>query len=341
MKSYRKFNFVVTILIALILTGTIGYKFLLDVSLVDALYMTVITISTVGYAEVATMDAKAKLFSIFIILLSLGTVGYLFTSIVSSFLEGDLKDAWRRRRMESQITKLKDHYIICGAGETGQNAIKQFKRSNVPFIVIDNDEEKINELIEDKIYAIHGDATEEDILDKARIKYAKGLISSLPKDADNVYTVLTGREMNSNLYIVSRAINKNADERLKKAGANNTISPNEIGGRRMAALMLRPTVIAFLDIITHAGDVILDLEDVVICENSIIVNKSLREIKIPEKTGLIVLAIKKYNSEKLVFNPNSDEILKIGDTMVVLGTEDQVTQLRKIANDIGKRYLSL
>ncbi|MFT5873941.1 MAG: voltage-gated potassium channel [Clostridium sp.] len=340
MERYRKINFVIIILIALILTGTIGYKFLLNVSIVDALYMTVITISTVGYAEVATMDAKAKLFTIFIIFLSLGIVGYLFTSIVSSFLEGDLKNAWRRRRMESQITKLKDHYIICGAGETGQNAIKQFKRSNVPFIVIDKDEEKINELIGDKIYAIHGDATEEDILDKARIKYAKGLISSLPKDADNVYTVLTAREMNNNLYIVSRAINKNADERLKKAGADNTISPNEIGGCRMAALMLRPTVIAFLDIITHAGEVILDLEDVVICENSIIVNKTLQEVKIPEKTGLIVLAIKKNNSDKLVFNPSSDEILKIGDTMVVLGTEDQVILLRKIANDIGQRYLS-
>jgi len=338
MESYRKLNFVVAILIALILTGTIGYKFLLNVSVVDALYMTVITISTVGYAEVASMDAKAKLFTIFIIFFSLGTVGYLFTSIVSLFLEGDLKDAWRRRRMESQITKLKDHYIICGAGETGYNAIKQFKKSNVPFIVIEKEEEIINKLMGENIYAIQGDATEESILDNARIQYAKGLISSLPKDADNVYTVLTAREMNNNLYIVSRAINKNADERLKKAGANNTISPNEIGGNRMAALMLRPTVIAFLDMITHAGDVILDLEDVVICGNSIIVNKSLREVKIPERTGLIILAIKKNNSEKISFNPNSDEILEIGDTMVVLGTEGQVIQLRKIANDIEQRY---
>lgn len=140
---------------------------------------------------------------------------------------------------------------------------------------------------------------------------------------------------------MSRAINKNAEGRLKKAGANNTISPNEIGGRRMAALMLRPTVIAFLDIITHAGDVVLDLEDVVICEHSTILNKSLSEIKIPEKTGLIVLAIKKYNNEKLVFNPSSDEIVKLGDTMVVLGTEEQVNKLRKIAYDIGQRRLSV
>lgn len=192
----------------MVLTGTIGYKILLDLSLVDALYMTVITISTVGYGEVALMDAEAKIFSIFIIFISLGTVGYLFTSIVSSFLEGDLKDAWRRRRMESNIDKLNNHYIICGAGETGSNAIKQFIKSKLPFIVIDTDEEKIKHFVEDGIFAIHGDATQEDILKKARIKYAKGLISAFGKDADNVYTVLTAREMSENLFIVSRAIDK-------------------------------------------------------------------------------------------------------------------------------------
>ena len=334
MEGYRKFNLVITILTALLLIGTLGYKLLLDVSIVDALYMTVITISTVGYAEVAIMDAKAKLFTIFLIFLSLGTVGYIFSSIVSYFLEGDLKVALRRRRMEVGITKLKDHYIICGGGETGGNAIKQFKKSNVPFIVIDKDEEIIKELVKNKIYAIQGDATEEEVLDKVRIKFAKGLISSLSTDADNVYTVLTAREMNSNLYIVSRAINKNANERLKKAGANNTISPNEIGGSRMAALMLRPTVIAFLDIVTHDGELILDLEDVTICEGSIIINMNLMEARIPEKTGLIVLAIKKASNKKLVFNPSSNQVLKMGDTMVVLGTEEQVSNLKKIAKEI-------
>ncbi|MPW27256.1 potassium channel protein [Alkalibaculum sp. M08DMB] len=339
MDTNHKFKFIVTILISLVLTGTIGYKILLDISIIDALYMTVITISTVGYTEVAEMDVNAKIFSIFIIFFSLGTVGYLFTNLVSSFLEGDLKDIWRKRRMENKIAELKDHYIICGGGETGQHAINQFVKSNAPFIVIDKDEEKINELIRNNIYAIHGDATQDSILDKARIQHAKGLLCSLSNDADNVYTVLTGRQMNENLYIVSRAINKHTDEKLKKAGANNTISPNEIGGSRMAALMLRPTVIAFLDLITHAGDVILDLEDVIICDNSTIVNKTLGEVKIPEKTGLIILAIKKCNSDNLVFNPSFDEILKIGDTMVVLGTENQVNKLREFANDKGQRCI--
>ncbi|MGO1713027.1 MAG: potassium channel family protein, partial [Senegalia sp. (in: firmicutes)] len=145
MEKKSNINFVVILLISLIATGVIGYTLLLDLNFIDALYMTVITISTVGYAEVAEMDTEAKLFSIILIFISLGTVGYLFSAIVSSFLEGDIKKAWRRRKMESNIIKLTNHYIICGAGETGQNAIKQFKASNVAFVVIDKDENKINE----------------------------------------------------------------------------------------------------------------------------------------------------------------------------------------------------
>ncbi len=267
--------------------------------------MTVITISTVGFSEVAAMDSTAKMFSVFLIFLSLGTVGYLFSSIVSSLLEGDLKLAWRRRRMEKDMIKLKNHYIICGAGETGLNAIKQFQKSSVNFLVIEKEEEKVKELLEENIYVIHGDSTDGDTLDKARISFAKGLITTLPNDADNVYTVLTARSKNDDLYIVSRAIEKNADIKLKKAGANNTISPNEIGGNRMAALMLRPTVISFLDIMTHAGEVVLDLENVTIEKNSSIKDKTLRQAKIPEKTGLIILAIRKKTNDDWIFNPNS------------------------------------
>ena len=338
MRCKNQIAFVAILLISLILTGVIGYKILLDLSVLDALYMTVITISTVGYAEVGVMDTEAKLFSIMLIFVSIGTVGYLFSTIMSYFLEGDLKTAWRRRKMESNITELKDHYIICGAGETGQNAIKQFKSSNVDFIVIDKDESKIHDLIEDNIYAVHVDATQDFVLDKARIKNAKGLITSLSTDAQNVYTVLTARQMNKDLYIVSRAIDKGAAGKLKKAGANNTISPNEIGGTRMASLMLRPNVISFLDIITRAGDVVLDLEEVVIYQNSSLINKQLKEAKIPQKTGLIVLAIKKENVEKLFLNPSSSEILAEGDTMIVLGREEQVNQLKEIAKDTGEKH---
>lgn len=338
MNKKNQLSFFVIILLTLVLSGTIGYALLLDLNLVDALYMTVITISTVGYAEVGVMDTEAKMFSILLIFISLGTVGYLFTSIMSSFLEGDLKEAWRRRKMEANIIKLKDHYIICGAGETGYNAIKQFKKSNVPFVVIDVNDHKIHDLMEENIHAIHGDATHDSILQQARITEAKGLITSLPSDANNVYTFLTARQLNPDLYIVSRAIDKHAGNKLKQAGANNTISPNEIGGSRMASLMLRPNVISFLDVITRAGDVILDLEDAVICKGSPLINQKLKEAQIPQKTGLIVLAIKKGPQGPLSFNPSSDHVLKENHIMIVLGTEEQVGKLRKIAHDPSQKH---
>lgn len=331
MEDKRQVSFMASLILFLLLLGTLGYKILLEVSFLDALYMTVITISTVGYAEIAVMDVEAKIFSMFLIFISLGTVGYLFSSIVSSLLEGDLKLAWRRKRMEKELLQLKDHYIICGAGETGLNAIKQFQKSNVKFIVIEKDEEKVKGLVEDDILVIQGDSTHEDILKKARVSLAKGLISTLPYDADNVYTVLTARSKNNDLYIVSRAIEENADEKLKRAGANNTISPNEIGGNRMAALILRPTVISFLDIMTHAGDIVLDLENVTVEKNSPIKEKTLKEVRIPEKTGLIILAIRKKKDDSWIFNPSSNEVLRLGDSMVVLGTEGQVEKLRELS----------
>ncbi len=245
--------------VLIVLLGVFGYSRLLHVSLLDALYMTIITISTVGYKEIADMTPEAKLFSILIIFFGLTFVGYLFTSIVALFVDGSVRDKIQRRRLRSRMESLNNHYIICGAGETGENVIRQFEKSHVAFIVIDNDRERVEELIARNVMALYGNAADEDILLAAGIRQARGLISTLSTDADNVFTVLTSRYLNKDLYIISKAIEDHAHEKLTRAGANRTISPNEIGGRRMAALMLRPTVISFLDMITHVGDVILDL----------------------------------------------------------------------------------
>ncbi|MDR5660039.1 potassium channel protein [Serpentinicella sp. ANB-PHB4] len=336
-KEYKNLKIVVSIVLGILTIGTVGYMRLLDVSVIDALYMTVITISTVGYTEVGEMTDAAKIFSMIIIFMGLGTVGYSFTRVVTFFIEGAFKETWRRRKMEKQIAELKNHYILCGAGETGQSVISQFEKSKVDFVVIEEKEKVVNELLERGILVIHGDGTHEEALKKARIKEAKGLVSALPEDALNVFTVLTARQMNENLYIVSRAVEVNSREKLKKAGANNTISPNEIGGMRMASFVIRPAVISFLDIITHAGDVILDLEDVLICDTSKLKGQSLKEAKIPERTGLIVLAVQKKGESTPRLNPSYDEILDSGDAMIVLGQEDQVNKLRQIACDSGKR----
>ena len=339
MKEKRKFLIILFSFILLIVLGTVGYMEILNLDFNEALYMTVITVSTLGYREVGGTTVVSMYFTMILIFLGLGLAGYIFTSMVNFFIDGELKEIWGRKNMENKILKLENHYILCGAGENGSYAVKQFKKSNVPFIVIDSDEHIVNSLLEEGVLAILGDATREETLEKARIKNANGLISSLPSDAANVFTVLTARQMNEDLYIVSRSIEKKAHEKLLRAGANNTISPNEIGGRRMASLMLRPNVISFLDVITHAGEITLDLEDVTIFKGSDLINKSLRNSDIHQKTGLIVLALKKHNHKDLMFNPTSNEILGLGDSMIVLGTEEQVNKLRELACDNGQRVL--
>ncbi len=322
--------------VLIVVLGVFGYSRLLHVSLLDALYMTIITISTVGYKEIADMTPEAKLFSILIIFFGLTFVGYLFTSIVALFVDGSVRDKIQRRRLRSRMESLSNHYIICGAGETGENVIRQFEKSKVAFVVIDNDRERVEELIARNVMALYGNAADEDVLLEAGIRQARGLISTLSTDADNVFTVLTSRYLNKDLYIISKAIEDHAHEKLSRAGANRTISPNEIGGRRMAALMLRPTVISFLDMITHVGDVTLDLEDVVLEPSSSLLGQTLKTAKIPEKTGLIVLAIKKAAGQ-MIFNPGSDEKLLVGDSMIVLGTDEQINALKRLSHDSGER----
>ncbi len=329
----KKFKVIVLLLFAVIAVGVVGYMVLLNIDFVDALYMTAITISTVGYGEVGRMTDASKLFSIFIIFSGLGTASYGVSSLVSFFFEGNIKTAWRKRRMEVKIGELNNHYIVCGAGDVGRTVINTLKKWNAQFVVVEKDEARADELERAGILTITGNATNEDTLTAAGIDRAKGIVCCLNDDAENVFAVLTARQMNGAIHIISKAIEESAHSKLRRAGANQTISPNEIGGQRIAAHLLRPSVISFLDVITRAGDVILDLEQVVMSPNSRLVGKSLSEAKIPEQTGLIILALKKKDDETFIFNPGSGETLHAGDTMVVLGTKEQVEKLSLIVGD--------
>lgn len=242
--------------------------------------------------------------------------------------------------MRKKIEQMENHIIIAGGSETCESIFKRFRRSKKDFVVIEKDKEKYNAFIQKDIPALLGDATSEETLTKAGIERASGFISTLHMDADNIVAVLTARYMNKNLYIVSRAIEKNSREKLIKAGADNTVSSNEIGGDRMAALVLRPTIISFLDTITRAGEIELDLEDIIIGADSSMCNQTLKQIQIPQKIGLTVLATKKENSEEIKFNPNPNEKLGFGDSLIVLGTPEQISELRELAKDDGIRVLN-
>ena len=329
---HRRLYAILLTFFSLVSIGTIGYMVLENLNPLEALYMTIITISTVGFQEVTDLTVNGRILTIFIIIAGLGTVAYTFTSISSYVLEGEFNKELRRRRMENKVSNLKDHYILCGAGKTGTVVIQQFLMRNVPFVVIEANEERSQELREQGILSLHGRASDEELLEKARISAAKGLIACLANDADNVFTALTARQMNPNLYIVSRAFDKSAHRKLLHAGANNTISPDELGGTRLAALVLKPAVVSFIDVITRFGELDFDLEEVDVTDGSHFEGKTLRETGIREKTGLIVMAIKRVGVDQLIFNPNNKELLRKGDKMIVLGNTEQIEALRKLAH---------
>lgn len=320
-------------MVLLIFGATIGYMLILDLTFINALYMTIITISTVGYREVTEMNTLSKWFTIGLILVSVSMIGFLLSTVFRFLSEGSINEAWRKNKMKKEIEKLSNHFIICGAGETGIHVIKQLKRREVDFVVIENDLIAIENLKEMGVYYIFDDATKEEVLLEARVKEAKGLIAVLAKDADNVFVVLTARELNPKMHIVARSHEERSDKKLRRAGANNTVSPDEIGGKKMAAMMLSPNVQYFVDNIIDTKNMSIDMEEIVIKEESELIDKRLRDAKISEKAGLIVLAIRREN-DVFIFNPKADEVLRLDDKMIVVGSKDQIKVLKKMSKDI-------
>lgn len=334
MDEKRKLKFIFYAFALLLAIGVIGYKILLKVDFVDALYMTVITISTVGFGEIGTTSNLSEIFSVFMIFLGVGVVGYAFTTIVAMFVEGKVVDLWKGSKMDRKISALNNHYIICGSGELAEVIINKFIDENLDFVVITDKRDDLDDYSQHNILVIEGHSTEESVLEHARIERAKGLVATMDNEVDNIVTVLTARDLNKEIYIIANAITKSGSEKLLKVGANKTLSATEISGKRMASLMIKPNIISFLDVVTRIGDVELDLEEVVVMNGSYLENKNLIESQIPKKTGLIVLAIKKIEDGKMLFNPPVDYTFKIGDVLIVLGREEQVDKLRNLGDEM-------
>lgn len=334
MKERRKLKFILYAFSLLLIIGIVGYMLLLDVDFVDAFYMTVITISTVGFGEVGTTSKGSEIFSICMIFLGVGIVGYAFTTIVAMFVEGKVSDLWKGNKMERKISALSDHYIICGSGELAEVIINKFIDENLNFVVITDNREDLDDYSHHNILVVEGHSTEENVLKHAGVEKAKGLIAALDTEVDNIVTVLTARNLNEKIYIIANAISKSGSEKLLKVGANKTLSAVEISGNRMASLMIKPNIISFLDVVTRMGDVELDLEEVIVKKGSYLENKTLIEAEIPRKTGLTVLAIKKIDDGKLLFNPPVDYTFKIGDILIILGREEQVDKLKNLGDEM-------
>ncbi|WP_053228373.1 potassium channel family protein [Spirochaeta cellobiosiphila] len=333
MTPLKKFIIALIFIIVLLSLGTGGYVFIEGWSIVDSLYMSVITISTIGYGEVHPLSAQGKLFTLTFVVISLISIGYILGTVVSFLFEGQFQKTWKERKMKKILAMIKDHFIICGYGDVGLETAEELDRKGIPFVIIDNSMTE-SELDRHPDYSvIVEDATEEMVLDKARIKKAKGIMSCLPNDQLNVYTVLTARQMNPDLYIVAKASDHRSQGKLLAAGADKVILPKQIAGRRMATVATHPGIIDFLDVLSTGGDGDIRIESVKVVEGSELVHNSLRTSQIGKDTGVLIIGIldrhgktRKYTDTRQAL---SSIILEEGDQLIALGNESQLELLHK------------
>lgn len=315
----------------LVAIGSTAYMVIEKWSFLESIYMTIITIFTVGFQEVRPLSETGRIFTIFLIPAGYGILIYALSTIVAFIVEGELMDVFRRNKMKSKIEDLNNHYIICGSGGAAEYVINEFMKTSQPFVIIENDPEKIKKLKENEsLLFLEGDPSEDEVLRNAGIILARGLISALPTDKDNLIVVLTARGINRNLRIVSVVFDENSDHKLKYAGANAVVFPDFIGGMRMASEMIRPTVVSFLDVMLRGEDATLRVEEAHIPPDSGLIGKTMAEARIGEKTGLIIIAIKDGASGIYHYNPNSTTIIKENDVFITIGTPEQMKILRDI-----------
>lgn len=322
---------IVFLLIVLVLTaGVIGYMTLEDLNFLDALYMSVITISTVGYKEVKELSTSGRWFTIAMIMGGISVITIAFAMFSTLVLKGEVGYYLRRRQMEKKIKSLKSHIIICGLGEIGEEVVRNLKNSNKKFVVIENSQDEIDrvQITVGEYFCVTGDATELNILENANIKQAHTLITCVGSDSQNLFVVITAREANPGLRIVTEAIDRHVKEKLRRAGADYIISPSQIGGTRMASVATMPNVVSFLDIITSGGEKDLHLESVSISEKSAVATMTLAQAQIPQRTGLIVISVKKEETGQFIYNPSSKTRLDPGDEIIVMGEPESITKLK-------------
>lgn len=318
------------LLIVVLAFGTTGYMFIEHSSFLDSLYMTLITISTIGYGEIFPLSTRGRIFTMLLIVVGVGLVMFLFSKITEAVVEGELRAIYGRLRMKKKVEGLTNHYIICGFGRIGQVICNLLKEAGKPFVVIENDPAVIKELSDLNYLFLEGEASSDDMLLLAGVKRAKGLISVVSSDANNVYITLSARELNDDLFILARSSSADGSEtKLLRAGANRVISPYYIGACRMAQHILRPTVTDFIDLTIHGSELGLRMEELSVSDHGKVVNRNLMESNIRRDFNLIVVAIKRSQGE-MHFNPNPNSMILEGDTLIVLGDYAKIKELEKI-----------
>lgn len=338
-RHFKKIYFALSLLLAIIFAGVLGFMLIEGYNFGEAFYMTIITISTVGFNEVRPLSPLGRIFTAFLIIFSFGTFAYAVTSITIYVLDGEFNRYFKNLRTNRKVDKISNHTIICGYGRNGKQAVSEMAAHQNQYVLVEQDQEVLGTIRDThQIPFIEGDATHEKTLEQAGISRARALITTLPKDADNMFVVLTAREMNPNLLIISRASEENSDKKLRRAGADNVIMPDKIGGAHMASLVIKPDVIEFVDYVMGQGNDSNNLEEITF-ENlpEEFQNKSIKELEIRNKSGANIVGFRTPEGEYII-NPSPDTIIMPKAKIFVLGTEQQISAFRDITSQ--KQILS-
>jgi len=324
----KKLIQVLTLTVLVIAFGTAGYMVIEGWGFFDSIYMTIITLATVGFREVHELSFRGRLFTIFLIFGGVGTVLYAISTGARVILEGELREIFGRKKLEKRIKELRDHYIICGYGRMGRIISRELQTEGVKFVVIEKTPASLEE--KEDVLVLRGDATRDNILREAGIERARGLISVLPTDAENLLVVLSARGLNPNLLIVARAAEEDSEQKFLRAGATKVVSPYHIGGLRMAHTVLKPTVVDFIEFATRSGNIELQMQEISIQEGSKLIGLTLEECGIGRELGVIVVAIKQATGDTK-FNPTFKSTIKPGDTLIALGEVSKLKGLEEMA----------
>ncbi|MCX7678131.1 MAG: potassium channel protein [Spirochaetes bacterium] len=327
---YKNVRNAAIMLCCVLLFGTLSYHFIEGMTLFESFYMTIITISTVGFSEIRPLSTIGRVITIIIISTGIIIGAYTIGTLLRLFIEGEISRTLGRRKVEKQIASLKDHYIICGYGRIGKLICQELAAAKVPFVVIENDPQAIEQLQKEKYLFLAFDATQEDALKSAGIMHAKGIVTALRSDADNVFITLTARGLRNDIYILARASEESSIIKLKRAGATRVDLPYTIGAKRMAQALIRPAVGDFIDlaIMDMDRELGLGMEEVIIRENSTLVGKNLIESNIRKDYGVIIVAIKRKNG-LMEFNPASSTVLHAHDVLVVMGKKEDLLRMNR------------
>lgn len=325
----KRLKTILAIFLLILSIGVIGFMILEGLSLLDAIYLTVATVATVGYGDIAPVTPAGRVFTIGLIITGVGMTYYTITFVIGLAVEGQLKNVLGRRGMNRLIAAMKNHIIVCGAGRVGSNVVERLQHEKEKFVVIENNQDICDQLLEQKIPVIHGDSTLDEVLHAAGVLRAKGVISTLSHDADNVYVTLTAKSLNPNLMVVARAERSEAEEKLRRAGANTVIFPSVMGGRQMVSAMTKPVIMDFVENVFYNQELHLDIAEITVGVASQLDGVSLAASGIKDRFNSIVVAIKRGN--QLITNPSAAEILAGRDIMVVLGHRSALADLIQLA----------